>query len=148
MKPSAAATQMFLGAELAVTKGPDAGRRAPISNTAFTIGRAEDCDLVLTPFGYDHVCKRLGGFDEGHVHGPDGVAVLRADLCERSPTRFDVAADAAHQAEVGGGIDEEFDIESLANARFGEHQDAFDDDDGRGLDADGIRFATVTTNKT
>ena len=98
MKPSAAATQMFLGAELAVTKGPDAGRRAPISNTAFTIGRAEDCDLVLT----DPTVSRK----QATITFADGVFTLRSEGTAGTivnGTKSDTAVlDAGAQVQMGG----------------------------------------------
>src|SRR5690606_16740450 len=56
---------------------------------------------------------------------------------------LEVAADAAEDADVGGGVDEELQIDLRAQALVDEDEDAFDDDDRPGLDRDRLLAAAV-----
>src|SRR5205807_10591697 len=49
--------------------------------------------------------------------------------------RFDVAREPPQEANVGRRVDEELDVDALAQLRLGEHEDAFDDDHLSRLDA-------------
>ena len=59
----------------------------------------------------------------------DGREVLVDDLVEWAAAFGRVAANAADEAEVGVGVDEDLHVAEFANARVGEEQDAVDDDD-------------------
>ena len=75
-----------------------------------TISRA----TVLKPaFRDDDVGVALGRFDELHVHGAHGVQVLLDDRFGGAPALDDVALQAANEAQVGVGVDEDLDVEEL-----------------------------------
>lgn len=63
------------------------------------------------------------------MHGSDRVVVLFADLGEGSSAFFEVSADASHESDIVGRVDEQFDIESVSDLRFCEHEYSFDDYD-------------------
>ena len=50
---------------------------------------------------------------------------------------------AAHEPDVGVGVDEDLDVDLRAQPLVDEHEDALDDDDGGGLDAAGLAAARV-----
>ena len=54
-----------------------------------------------------------------------------------------VAFDAADEADVGFGINKDFDVHQFAQFGFGEDEDAFDEDDGGGGDGGGFGAAGV-----
>ena len=90
---------------------------------------------VQAPFGDDDIGVALGGFDELQVHGADGGEVLVDDHFGGAAALFDVALEAADEADVGIGVDEDLDIEQGAQFGVAEDEDALDHDDGFGRDA-------------
>jgi len=69
------------------------------------------------------------------VHRLDRREVLVDDRVDRAAALFDVAADPAAQAHVGGGVHEDLDVHLGAELRVLEDQDALDHDDLARLDA-------------
>src|SRR5258708_2200429 len=70
-----------------------------------------DGHLILPTFGDDQVSVSLGWLDELFVHRADGVHVLLDDRGKRAAARLDVAHQAADEADVGGCVDEELDVD-------------------------------------
>jgi len=84
----------------------------------------------------------LGGFDELHVHRPDGGEVLLVDRLAGAAAFVDVSFQAPHEAEVGSGVNEDLQIHHLAQRGIRERQDALDQDYWLGLNVVGF-LATV-----
>ena len=59
---------------------------------------------------------------------------MRDDALERAAAVADVAQGAAQDAHVGVGLDENFNVEHIAQGRILENEDALDDDDLGGDD--------------
>lgn len=72
------------------------------------------------------------------MHGAYGFIVLFSDRVEIASAFAHIASDASEDADIGVGIDEDFDVEHVAEWLETEEQDAFDDDDGNGIDVNGI----------
>lgn len=72
------------------------------------------------------------------MHGAYGFIVLFSDRVEIASALAHIASDASEDADIGVGIDEDFDVEHVAERLETEEQDAFDDDDGNGIDVNGI----------
>jgi len=62
---------------------------------------------------------------------------------DRPATRFDVPAETAEESNIGGRVDEQLDVDPLADLRFGEHEDPFHDDRRFRLDPARLRRAHV-----
>jgi hypothetical protein len=73
---------------------------------------------IVPALGDDEVGGALRGLDELQVHGADGLVVLLADRLEGAAAVLDVPADPAQDADVGVGVDEELDVEALADGRL------------------------------
>ena len=86
-------------------------------------------DAVVAALGDDEIGPALARLDELQVHRPHRLVVLLADLTEGAAARLHVAADAAEDADVGVGVDEDLDVEAIADPLVDEDQDALDDDD-------------------
>ena len=95
-------------------------------------------DEIVAAFGYDDVGISFRRLDEFQMHRPDGFVILLSDGIKVAAAFAHIAADAAKDADIGVGIDENFDIEHIAQRFETEEQNAFDDDDGDGIDVDGI----------
>ena len=102
-----------------------------------------DADLVAAAFGDDDVGKALGRLDELHVHGTDGGHVLLDDGFHGAAALIDVALEAAHEADVGVGVHEDFDVHQFAEGRVFENEDALENDGGARLDAGDLRDAAM-----
>ena len=98
---------------------------------------------IQAAFGDDDIGIALGRLDKFQVHGADGGQVLVDDRLGGATALGDVALQAADEADIGIRIDEDLDIEQLAQLGFGKDQDAFHQDDRLWLDADGLRGARV-----
>jgi hypothetical protein len=77
------------------------------------------------------------------VHRPDRGVVLIAHRGEAAAALLEVAADAAHQPDVGVGVDEDLDVELIADRGLDEDQDALDQNQRRRLDVAGLGPAGV-----
>ena len=86
--------------------------------------------------------------DELEVHRPHRRVVLVAHRLEGAAALLDVAADAADDADVGVGVDEDLDVDLLAQRGLDEHEDALDDDHARGLDRGASRLRRVCVVKS
>src|ERR1035437_3944068 len=84
---------------------------------------------------HDDVRVALARLDELEMHGMDRGEVLVEDLLQRPAALFHVAADAADEPDVGGGVDEGLHVATRPHALVHEQQDAVDDDDVGGFDA-------------
>ena len=83
--------------------------------------------LVLAAFRHDQVGVALRGLHELEVHGPHRVEVLAAHRLEGAPAVADVALQAAEDAHVGVGVDEELDVHHPTERVFGQDQDALEE---------------------
>ena len=102
-----------------------------------------DADFVVAAFWDDDIGEALGRLDEFHVHGADGGHPLLDDGFHGAAAFFDIALQAAHEAEVGVGIHEDFDIHQISQGAVFEDEDAFDQDGGMRLDANHIGLAAM-----
>ncbi len=68
-------------------------------------------DDIVTAFGNDYVSVALAGFHKIAVHGAHAFEVLLDHGLGRAPALGDVTLQAADEAQVGGGIDEDAHIE-------------------------------------
>ena len=100
-------------------------------------------DVVVAALGHDQIGPPLGRLDMLDVHRAHRRVVLVAHRLERAATLLEVAADAAHQPDVGVGVDEDLDVHLIAQRGLGEHEDALDDDHRARLDASRARRARV-----
>ena len=100
-------------------------------------------DEVVPALEHDDVRVLAARLNELLVHGLDGREVLRDDALERAAAVADVAQGAAQDAHVGVGLDENFNVEHIAQGRVLENEDALDDDDLGGEDLDGFVRAVV-----
>lgn len=71
------------------------------------------------------------------MHGPHRRDVLRDNRRNTPPALRNVAAEAAGEANVVVDVDEDADVEDVAELRHCEDENALDDDDRPGLDAAG-----------
>ena len=94
---------------------------------------------LCPPFEHDDVRVLAARLNVLLVHGLDGREVLRDDALERATAVADVAQDA----HVGVGLDENFNVEHIAQGRVLENEDALDDDDLGGEDLNGLVRAVV-----
>ena len=94
----------------------------------------------LCPLEHDDVRVLAARLNVLLVHGLDGREVLCDDALERAAAVADVAAQDAH---VGVGLDENFNVEHIAQGRVLENEDALDDDDLGGEDLNGLVCAVV-----
>ena len=72
------------------------------------------------------------------MHRPHGGHVLLHDGFERTAARLNVPHQPPHEADVRRRIDEQFDVDALAQLGLGENQNALHDDHAPRLDA--LRF--------
>src|SRR5262249_34067378 len=98
---------------------------------------------VLAALGDDDVGEALRRLHERQMHRPDALVILLSDLREGAPPMLEVAADAAHHADVGIRVDEELHLEARAQAVVREHENALDDDDRRRRDPHALLEAVV-----
>ena len=70
----------------------------------------------------DQVGPAFAWFDEFEVHGAHGFQVLLNDAVQRAAALDGVALQASQDADVGVGIDENFDVELVAQFRQGKEQ--------------------------
>ena len=96
-----------------------------------------------TRFEHDDVRVLAARLNVLLVHGLDGREVLCDDALERAAAVADVAQGAAQDAHVGVGLDENFNVEHIAQGRVLENEDALDDDDLGGEDLNGLVCAVV-----
>ena len=108
-------------------------------------GREEEIDRngVLATAGDDEVGVALAGFDKLLVHRLHGGEVLIEDLIKGPPADRHVAADPTNESRIGVRIDEDLDVEMVADAFIDEEQDAIDDDHIRGCDPLGGRATAM-----
>jgi hypothetical protein len=99
---------------------------------------------VLSALWDDHVGVALRGLDEGLMHRPDGVVILAPHLIESSAAVLEVASNPSDHPNVRVGVDEHPKAHPLAKRAIGQHQDAFDDDDGTRRDAIALGHPHVT----
>ncbi len=81
------------------------------------------------------------GFDEAFVHGMGPGFPELEDLAEGVAAFVEVAAEAAEESDVARRIDEDGEVEQLAQAWALQYKEAFDDNDGRGAKGDGLGSA-------
>ena len=74
---------------------------------------------VVATFWNDDVREALRRLHECQMHGANRLVVLLAYLCERATPMLEIATDSSHQANVGVGVYEDFNIEALSQARVG-----------------------------
>src|SRR6202000_3140931 len=79
-----------------------------------------DGDMVVAAFGHDQVGPALRRLAELQMHRPHGRVILLAHLLKRAPALLEIAANAAKDAQVGVGVDEDLDVEQLAHALLDE----------------------------
>ena len=80
---------------------------------------------------------------ELHVHGPHALLVLADDAVHRAPALHQVAPQAADEAHVGVGVDEQRDVHQLTQLGVGEDEDALEHDDEVLADVAGLVEAAV-----
>ena len=85
-----------------------------------------DGDRVVAAARHDHVGIALARLDELQVHRLDGSEVLVEDFVERAAALGHVAANAADEADVGVGVDEDLHVAEIAHTRVSEQEDAVD----------------------
>lgn len=83
-------------------------------------------DAVFSALGDDEICEAFGGLDEGLVHRPNGLVVLRAHLRKRAASLLEVPSDPAHHADVCVGVYEHFDVHPSAQLGVCQDQDPLD----------------------
>ena len=105
----------------------------------------DTCDVLLGGFSSidGEVGVDGGGVDVLLRHGTCGAFVLLADGRFGASALVGVAANAPCEAKGVGGLDVESESEEGAELGEVEGEDAFDEDDGRGLDALRFGFAGV-----
>src|SRR5690606_18373027 len=92
-----------------------------------------------------HVCIAFAGFYEFEVHGSHGLHPLVDNRLDGTPTIADVTLQPANEAHVVVRLDEDPDVEQVAQASIGKDQDAFDQDDAlRVDDTDFFRAAVMS----
>src|SRR5689334_3572010 len=77
------------------------------------------------------------------MHGADGCQILLDHRIERASAFGDVATQAANETNVVGRVDENLDVHLFQQTRLGKDQNAFDDDDGLGIDTSGVGQTSV-----
>ena len=70
------------------------------------------------------------------------------DVLDGAAALGEVASQAADEAQVGVGVDEDLDVEQLAEHRLGEDQDPLDEHDPAGLDLRECRPVRAWTVKS
>ena len=100
------------------------------------------------PSGTIRSAHRFDRLDVLDVHRAHRRVVLVAHRLERAAALLEVAADAAHQPDVGVGVDEDLDVHLLAQRGLGEHEDALDDDDAAPARRGASRCARVWVAKS
>ena len=93
-----------------------------------------ECRAIEPALGDDHVGVTFRGLDEALVCRAYRAEVLLHDELGGTASFGDVAPQPSDQADVGGGVDEDLQVEALAEGSVPEHQDPVDDDDARRLD--------------
>lgn len=93
--------------------------------------------------GDDEVGLLAGGFYEGGVHGACGGEVLVDNRFLGAASFDDVAFDAACEANVWGGVYEDFEVEEVAELGMGENENAFNEDNGNRIELDRFRCTCV-----
>ena len=84
---------------------------------------------VLAALGDDEVRVAPAGRHVELVHRPHALAILLLDRPDVAAAVLDVAANAAQEADVVVGIDEEAQVERVAKVGNREEENALDDDD-------------------
>jgi len=100
-------------------------------------------DAVLTAFWDDQIRGSLAWLDVAQMHWADGLIVLPADRLEISSPLPNVSSHSSEDANVGIGVDEQFDVEEVAQLVDGEEQNPFDHDHFVGLDLEGLDGSRV-----
>ena len=90
--------------------------------------------ILLAAFGNDDVGMTSGRLDKLIVHWPNGSEILSDNRFCRSPPLCNITLEPANRTDVVRRIDVNTDVEQIENPRFGEDQDAFDNDYRLGLD--------------
>lgn len=72
------------------------------------------------------------------MHGAHGFIILFSDGIKVATSFSHIASNSPEDADIGVRIDEYFDIDHIAQGLEAEEKDAFDDDDGNGIDMDGF----------
>ena len=100
-------------------------------------------DLILATLGDDEIGVSLRRLDELLVHRTHRRHVLIDDRIERATARLNVANETAHETNVGRRVDEQLDVDPLAELRLGQNQNPFDDQHAPRLDALRRRLARM-----
>lgn len=100
-----------------------------------------DGHVVMAAVGDNNIGPALGWLDKAVMHGAHRFKILGDNGVEIATAVFDVARQAADDALVAVGIDEDLDVELLADGLDAQDEDAFDDNCVAGIDRDGFLFA-------
>jgi hypothetical protein len=98
---------------------------------------------VQAALGDDHVGVALARLDEPLVRGAHLVEVLLDHELGCATPLGDVPTKSPDQPDVGGGVDEDLEVEPFAQGPVPEHEDAVDDDDPRRFDHADLGAAVV-----
>src|SRR3972149_3245438 len=93
---------------------------------------------VEPPFGEDHIGIALGRLDELEMHGSHAGLILLNHTVDRPAALYQIALQPADEADVGIGVDEDFDVEKPAQVGLREHQNPLDQDHRLGLEVAGL----------
>jgi hypothetical protein len=88
--------------------------------------RIKTLDIVVEPH---NVCVPCSREDEGVERGLDIAKVLGENAIDVATPVLDVAADTAGEHDVRVTLNEDFEVEQVADGRVVQDEDAFDDDD-------------------
>ena len=102
-----------------------------------------ECDGVHPPFGNDDISVALGGLDEVTMHRLHRREVLLEHGVHITSTLLDITYEAASQAHVIIGINEDLDVHQFAEFLVLKDQDTIKDQDLRGLDTYRLGQAVV-----
>ena len=106
--------------------------------TLDVVAQNGDASRVFAALWNDDVGKAFGGFDELFVHGFEHFQIAFDDHGDGAAAIDGVALNVADESLVGVAVDEDFEVHEVAQFFVEQRHDAFDDDDGFGLDVDGF----------
>ena len=88
-----------------------------------------NCNAVVRAARDDHVCPVLARLDKFEMHRLDGGCVLLDDRINRATTLNDIAAYAPDETFIGVRVNEDLDVEEIAQLAIYENENPFHNND-------------------
>lgn len=89
-----------------------------------------DAHFIVAAFGNDDVGVSFAGLDEFEVHGADSFLILLDDGFQSPAALEHVTDQAANEADIGVGIDEDLQVHQISQRFVFKNQNAFNQDCG------------------